>query len=115
MYSISVAQYRPHRPHRLQCGRLQGILAVGTKHCLPTARDHYRPLSNIPPAYRPLGNVAFSGSFFLDLTVAVDAGDTLRAFSGTSMSCRRMEPVAKSFREGEVIMEVLSSRVLVRP
>jgi predicted enzyme related to lactoylglutathione lyase len=26
-----------------------------------------------------------------------------------------MEPVAKSFREGEVIMEVLSSRVLVRP
>jgi catechol 2,3-dioxygenase-like lactoylglutathione lyase family enzyme len=26
-----------------------------------------------------------------------------------------MEPVARSFREGEVVMEVLSSRVLVRP
>jgi predicted enzyme related to lactoylglutathione lyase len=26
-----------------------------------------------------------------------------------------MEPVAKSFREGEVVMEVLSSRVLLRP
>jgi predicted enzyme related to lactoylglutathione lyase len=26
-----------------------------------------------------------------------------------------MEPVTKTFREGEVVMEVLSSRVLVRP
>jgi hypothetical protein len=26
-----------------------------------------------------------------------------------------MEPVAKSLREGDVVMEVLSSRVLVRP
>jgi hypothetical protein len=26
-----------------------------------------------------------------------------------------MEPVARSFREGEVVMEVLATRVLVRP
>jgi predicted enzyme related to lactoylglutathione lyase len=46
---------------------------------------------------------------------AVGAGGILTAFTGTSASCRRMEPVAESFREGEVVMEVLSSRVLVHP
>jgi hypothetical protein len=42
--------------------------------------DRYRPLSKIPPADRPLGNVAFCGSFFLDLTVAVGAGGILVSF-----------------------------------
>jgi predicted enzyme related to lactoylglutathione lyase len=46
---------------------------------------------------------------------AVGAGGILTAFTGTSASCRRMEPVAESFREGEVVMEVLSSRVLLHP
>src|SRR5918998_745966 len=49
------------------------------------------------------------------MTPAVGAVDTLTAFAGTSALCRQMEPVAKSLREGEVVMEVLSSRVLVRP
>src|ERR687895_2723096 len=46
---------------------------------------------------------------------AVGAADTLTTFTGTSALCRSMKGVANSFREGEVIMEVLSSRVLVRP
>jgi len=46
---------------------------------------------------------------------AVGASGILTAFTGTSASCRRIEPVAESFREGEVVMEVLSSRVLLHP
>src|SRR5215203_7047533 len=38
MFSISVAKYRPHRPHRLQCGSLQSFLAGD-------ATGGYRPLS----------------------------------------------------------------------
>src|SRR5829696_6913004 len=49
------------------------------------------------------------------MSPAVGAVGILTAFTGTSASCRRMEPVTKSFREGKVVMEVLSSRVLVRP
>ena len=53
---------------------------------------------------------------FLGFNVsAVGAVGILTAFTGTSASCRRMEPVTKSFREGEVVMEVLSSRVLLHP
>jgi predicted enzyme related to lactoylglutathione lyase len=37
------------------------------------------------------------------------------AFTGTSALCWRTKVVAYSFGEGEVIMEVLSSRVLVHP
>jgi predicted enzyme related to lactoylglutathione lyase len=43
------------------------------------------------------------------------AGGILTVFTGTSASFRRMEPVTNSFREGEGLMEVLSSRVLVHP
>src|ERR687898_1022308 len=57
----------------------------------------------------------FCRSFILPAVPAVGAIDTLTTFKGTSASCRRTKPVAKSFREGEVIMEVFSSRVLVRP
>jgi catechol 2,3-dioxygenase-like lactoylglutathione lyase family enzyme len=46
---------------------------------------------------------------------AVGAVGILTAFTGTLALCGRTRPVATSFREGEVIMEVLSSRVLVRP
>jgi predicted enzyme related to lactoylglutathione lyase len=46
---------------------------------------------------------------------AVGAVGILTTSTGTSASSRRMEPVTKSFQEGEVIMEVLSSRVLLRP
>jgi hypothetical protein len=74
-------KYRPHRPHRLECGRLQGFLAVGKQCLVPTARDHYRPLSKVPPAYRPRRNVAICSSFVLDLTLAVDAVATFPAFS----------------------------------
>jgi hypothetical protein len=81
MFSISFAKYRPHRPHRLECGRLQGFLAVGTKHCLSTARDHYRPLSKVPPAYRSHRNLLFSGCSMPLLTTAVDAVATLRVLS----------------------------------
>jgi hypothetical protein len=63
----------PASPHRQECGDLQDFLAGGTKHCLPTALESTARLY-------PLENIAFCRSFFLDLTVAVDAGDTLRAF-----------------------------------
>ena len=46
---------------------------------------------------------------------AVGTVDTLTTFTGTSALCRWTKVVAKSYREGEGIMEVLSSRVLVRP
>ena len=49
------------------------------------------------------------------MVAAVGAGGILTAFTGTSASCRRMKPVTRSFREGEVVMDVLSSRMLVRP
>jgi predicted enzyme related to lactoylglutathione lyase len=75
----------------------------------------YRPPSQVPTAYRPCNNPAVCSSFVLDVTLAVGAVGILTAFTGTSTSCRRMEPVAKSLREGEAIMEVLSSRVLVQP
>src|SRR5918911_747743 len=49
------------------------------------------------------------------MTPAVGAIDNLTTFTGTSALCRSMKVVANSFREGEVIIEVLSSRVLLRP
>jgi hypothetical protein len=49
------------------------------------------------------------------MVTAVGAVDTFTAFTGTSTSCGRTGPVAKSFREREVIMEVLASRVLLHP
>src|ERR687897_3023606 len=49
------------------------------------------------------------------MVTAGGAVGTLTAFTGTSALCSRMQPVTKPFREGEVIMEGLSSRVLVRP
>src|SRR5829696_2991947 len=35
MFSISVAKYRPHRLHRLQCGSLQSFLAGEVAHMEP--------------------------------------------------------------------------------
>jgi predicted enzyme related to lactoylglutathione lyase len=49
------------------------------------------------------------------MVTAVGYVGILTAFTGTAALCGRTKPVAKSFREGEVIMEVLSSRVLLRP
>jgi predicted enzyme related to lactoylglutathione lyase len=57
----------------------------------------------------------FCRTFILYAVPAVGAVDTLTTFTGTSALCRLTKPVAKSFREGELIMEVLSSQLLVRP
>jgi predicted enzyme related to lactoylglutathione lyase len=46
---------------------------------------------------------------------AVDAVDILTTFTGTSASCGRTEPDIELFGEGEVVVEVLSSRVLLQP
>jgi predicted enzyme related to lactoylglutathione lyase len=46
---------------------------------------------------------------------AVGAVGNLMTFTGISALCGRTKVVANSFREGEGIMEVLSSRVLVHP
>jgi len=75
----------------------------------------YRALQQVPTVYRPPRNVEFCRAFILYAVPAVGAVGILTAFTGTAASCRRMEPVTESFREGEVVMEVLSSRVLVRP
>jgi predicted enzyme related to lactoylglutathione lyase len=59
--------------------------------------------------------MVFCRAFILYAVPAVGAVDTLTTFRGTSALCGRTKGVANSFREGGVIMEVLSSRVLVRP
>ena len=37
MFSISVARYRAHRPHRYECSDLQSFPAVGISYALSTA------------------------------------------------------------------------------
>jgi hypothetical protein len=59
--------------------------------------------------------LAFSRAFIPCNDGAVGAVGILMAFTGTSALCGRTKVVAYSFGEGEVIMEVLSSRVLVHP
>jgi hypothetical protein len=81
MFSICVVKYRPHRPHRLECGCLQGFLAVGTKHCLPTAKDRYRPLRQIPPADRLPENEPFCRTFSSPLVIAGGAVGILTSFT----------------------------------
>jgi hypothetical protein len=43
--------------------------------------NHYRLLSKVPPAYRPLRNMVVCRYFFLDLTLAIDAVDILASFT----------------------------------
>jgi hypothetical protein len=43
MSSISVAKYRPHRSHRLQCAHLQDFRAVGICRHHHPRRGLYRP------------------------------------------------------------------------
>jgi predicted enzyme related to lactoylglutathione lyase len=119
---------------RLNCGEGNGASLAGrtpqnTARIARTARNvafsrtllrsilniAHRPLSKVPPADRPSGNEPFCRVFSSPLGIAVDAVDTLATFTGTSALGGRTKVVAKSFREGEVIMEVLSSRVLVHP
>ena len=49
------------------------FFAVDTKHCLPTARDRYRPPRQVSPAYRPPVNEPFCGGFSTSLGIAVGA------------------------------------------
>src|SRR5215218_5353754 len=74
------AKYRPHRPHRSHGADFQGLRAGGTIVGYRPPVDRYRPLSKLPSAYRPRKNVAFCGSFFLDLNPAVDAVGILTSF-----------------------------------
>jgi hypothetical protein len=57
----------------LYCGR--------NCHELPTAIYHYRLLLKVPPAYRPHGNLLFSGCFMFLLTTEVDAVGILASFT----------------------------------
>ena len=86
---VIASGYRPHRPHRLQCGCLQGFLAVDTKHCLPTARDRYRPPPQVSPAYRLPGNEPFCRAFSSSLVIALGAVDIFR----TSNDDHRLLPL----------------------
>src|SRR5215217_1557457 len=56
----------------LSCGRYCNELS--------TARDHYRPPRQIPPADRPPGNEPFCGAFSSPLLIAVGAGGILASF-----------------------------------
>jgi predicted enzyme related to lactoylglutathione lyase len=60
-------------------------------------------------------NRRFGAYFSCVMVPAVGAVGTLMTLTGTSALCRRTKVVAQSFREGKVIMEVLFSRVLLRP
>jgi hypothetical protein len=81
MYSISVAKYRPHRPHRYECSDLQDFLAVGTTVGDRPSEDSYRPPHQIPPADRPPGNETFCGAFSSPLVIVVGAVATFPAFT----------------------------------
>jgi predicted enzyme related to lactoylglutathione lyase len=106
------AKYRPHRP---QSADFQGFHAGGTITGYRPPVDRYRALRQVPTAYRPPRNVEFCRSFIVCAVPAVGAVDTLTTFTGTSALCTSKKVVALSFREGELSIEVLSSRVLVRP
>jgi hypothetical protein len=109
------AKYRPYRPPQPQSADFQGFRAGGIiTECRPPV-DRYRVPREVPTAYRPPRNMAFCRSFILYTVSAVGAVDTLTTFTSISAMCRSTKVVAKSFREGRVIMEVLSSRVLVHP
>ncbi len=82
------AKYRPHRPHRPQSADFQGFRAGGTKHSLPTARNPYRPLPQVPTAYRLSKISSVCRSFILYAIPAVGAVGTLTTFVGTSAVCR---------------------------
>jgi hypothetical protein len=80
-FSVSVAKYRPHRPHRSQSADFQVFHAVGKQCLVPTARDHYRPLSKVPPADRPPGNEPFCRAFSPTMVTAVDTVGILAGFN----------------------------------
>ena len=54
MYLISAVKYRLHRPHRLECSDLKDFLASGALSRYRQQTVGYRPLSKVPPDYRPL-------------------------------------------------------------
>jgi hypothetical protein len=43
--------------------------------------DRYQPLSQVPPAYRLLGNLLFSRTYSWVMLAAVDAVGTLASFT----------------------------------
>jgi hypothetical protein len=81
MYLISVAKYRPHRPHHHECNDLQDFLAGGIVDGFRQRAVGYRPPRQIPPADRPHKISLFCRSFFCLNPVAGDAGGTW-LFSG---------------------------------
>ena len=75
------AKYRPHQPHRSHGAEFQGLRAGDTIVGYRPPVNRYQPLSKVPSAYRPRKNVAFCGSFFLDLNPAVGAVGILTSFT----------------------------------
>jgi hypothetical protein len=73
---MNLAKYRPHRPQRLECGRLHGFLAVATAMSYRPSEGGYRPPRQIVPADRPPGNGPFCGAFSPIMVTAVDAVGT---------------------------------------
>ena len=73
LLSRHLAKYRPHRPHGLECCCLQDFLAVGIDRHHHPRRGFYR--SHLTDSDRGLThrNRWFSGSFALQLTLAVGA------------------------------------------
>jgi hypothetical protein len=76
-----LAKYRPNRPHRLPCGRLQGFLGSDTAMSYRPPWNGYRPPSKLPPAYRPPVNALFCRYFSSSLVIAVGAVGILTSFT----------------------------------
>src|SRR5215208_1244074 len=88
MSLTNVLKYRPHRPHRLQCGCLRDFLAGGIVTGQRPQAIGYRPPRQLPPADRPPGNEPFSRAFSSSLVIAVGAVGSLASFtSGLSSPC----------------------------
>src|SRR5215216_631346 len=81
MSLTNVSKYRPHRPHRLHCGRLQAFLAGGIVSCHRPRAIGYRPPRQRPPADRSPGNEPFSRAFSPIMVTAVDAVATFPSFT----------------------------------
>jgi hypothetical protein len=88
MFSISVAKYRPHRPHRRKYCNFQGFRAGGTILGYRPPVERYRAPRQLPTAYRLSKISSVCRSFSLPAVAAVGAGGILTSFpDGLSSLC----------------------------
>src|SRR5215204_1112494 len=78
-------KYRPHRPHRLECGRLQVVCAVGMDYFHRPRRRPYHPQPTDSDRGVEWAGVPVSQAFLDFNVLAVGAVDVLRTSPPTSV------------------------------